>query len=412
MKCHYRQLVALVILLLSPHLVTAQINGHIKALGLYSSYAQDSIYYPINQGKSLDFNTVSRVNIDHFQGSFGFEGAYQLITQVGDSYQHQNANNTIAATPISDQHRLFDLSASLMSGQRYSIQHRLDRASISYRSNNTVVKFGRQVVSWGNGLMFNPMDLFNPFSPSAVDKEYKTGDDLLYGQYLYDDGDDIQSLYVFRRDDNGKLTAEVASLAIKYHGFWNNFEFDLLAAKHYQDNVFGVGLISALGESVVKADVVYTQASTHSVSAVLNWLYSFNMLTKNISASVEFYHNGFGLSGSRYSFSQLQLNPDLLRRIQAGEVFTLGKNYLASSLMIEASPLWNITPALFYNINDRSALLQFASHYSLTQNSQLLFASNAPIGSKGSEYRGIPITTNGPFLSYEASIQLQLAWYF
>ena len=36
-----------------------------------------------------------------------------------------------------------------------------------------VVCVGRQAVTWGNGLIFNPMDLFNPFSPVDIERDYK-----------------------------------------------------------------------------------------------------------------------------------------------------------------------------------------------------------------------------------------------
>ena len=43
---------------------------------------------------------------------------------------------------------------------------RLDRISIGYTGEKTVLRFGRQAISWGNGLLFTPMDIFNPFDPT------------------------------------------------------------------------------------------------------------------------------------------------------------------------------------------------------------------------------------------------------
>ena len=40
-------------------------------------------------------------------------------------------------------------------------------------------------MSWGNGLVFQPMDLFNPFTPTAVDRDYKPGNDLLLVEMRY-----------------------------------------------------------------------------------------------------------------------------------------------------------------------------------------------------------------------------------
>ena len=53
---------------------------------------------------------------------------------------------------------------------------------MGFATDHVVMRFGRQAITWGNGLVFNAMDIFNPFDPAAVDKEYKTGDDMIYGQ--------------------------------------------------------------------------------------------------------------------------------------------------------------------------------------------------------------------------------------
>jgi hypothetical protein len=37
------------------------------------------------------------------------------------------------------------------------------------------------------------MDLVNPFDPASIDTEYKAGDDMLYVQYLQDNGNDMQA---------------------------------------------------------------------------------------------------------------------------------------------------------------------------------------------------------------------------
>ena len=80
------------------------------------------------------------------------------------------------------------------------------------------MKFGRQAITWGNGLIYNVMDIFNPFDPAAVDKEFKTGDDMLYGQYLLSGGNDVQGVMVFRRDPiTEDVEADQSSLAFKYH---------------------------------------------------------------------------------------------------------------------------------------------------------------------------------------------------
>ena len=58
------------------------------------------------------------------------------------------------------------------------------------------VTVGRQAVSWGSGIVFQPLDPFNPFAPTAVDRDYKAGDDLVLIERLFDNGHDAQLLRV------------------------------------------------------------------------------------------------------------------------------------------------------------------------------------------------------------------------
>ena len=65
------------------------------------------------------------------------------------------------------------------------------------------------------------MDVFNPFDPAAVDKEYKTGDDMLYGQYLLNNGNDMQGVAMVRRNPlNRRCGSDQSSLAFNTMALW------------------------------------------------------------------------------------------------------------------------------------------------------------------------------------------------
>jgi len=80
--------------------------------------------------------------------------------------------------------------------------------------------------------------------------------------------------------------------------------------------------------------------------------------------------------------------------------------------MIEMTPLWILTPNLFANVEDGSALLQIVTRNNLSEDMEFIGALNVPIGPDGSEYGGIALDTPGVFLSTDASLFAQLAWYF
>ena len=276
------------------------------------------------------------------------------------------------------------------------------------------MRFGRQALSWGNGLFYAPMDLVNPFDPAAVDKEYKAGDDMLYGQYLRDNGADVQGAYVVRRNVlSGDVEADEATVAIKYHGFAGAGEFDLLVAHHYGDAVIGVGASHGIGGAQWSADVVVSDTTLDTyVQLTTNLSYSWNKFGKNISGAIEYHYNGFGQKDGRYDPVSLASNRDLLLRLSRGELFTLGRHYLAGSIMIEMTPLWSVSPTLLSNVEDPSALLQLVTNYSLGDNMTLLGSVNLPLGGNGTEFGGIETGIPGRYISSGPGVFAQFAWYF
>jgi hypothetical protein len=136
------------------------------------------------------------------------------------------------------------------------------------------------------------------------------------------------------------------------------------------------------------------------------------MAGKNMSGAIEYHFNGFGQSGGRYDPLSLAANPDLLLRVSRGQMFTLGRHYLAGSVMIEMTPLWSISPVLLANIGDPSSLLQLTTNYSLADNMSFIGNINVPLGASGTEFGGIETGLPGLYLSSGPGVFAQFAWYF
>ncbi len=398
-------------------------SGHLKYQAAYTRYPADSVFRQYAGSDALDHTLDSRFNFSAAPSGdsrWDFNVAYQLMGVYGDGRELPAAQTGLLGTaPLpSDRTRLFDLADTIEENDDYALVHRLDRFNAGYTGEKFVARFGRQAISWGNGLLFTPMDIFNPFDPTLFDKEYKTGDDMLYSQYLRDNGHDIQLVSVFRRDPSSRdVEAEQGSLAVKYHALLGSSEFggselDLLAASHYDDTVLGIGGNTALGGAVVSGDIVYTDTGENAYTSYVAGLsYSWVWWEKNFSGIAEFYHNDFGLSDIN-SATDLLARPDLLERIERGELYALGRDYLAMSVTVELTPLFLLTPNIFANLHDSSALVQLSAQYNWKQNLQWLFAASIPTGSDGSEFRGIRTGVTDQYFSYDAQVLAKLSWYF
>ena len=396
---------------------TWDFSGHTKYRLDLATYPDDSVFSEPLGDASFDNGLETRLRLSGRSGGWDLQADYQVFGLYGDTYELGSDLPGLifpVGQVINDDRRWFDLTWTLADSSKGTLVHRFDRLSVGYSTDNAVWRFGRQAISWGNGLVFSPMDIFNPFDPAAVDKEYKSGDDMLYGQYLFSNGSDLQGVGVIRRDPRtGDVEQDQSSFALKYHGFVGMNEFDLLAAGHYDDLVIGAGGSVDVSGAVLRGDLTWTSTETQDVlSAVASLSYSWVWGGKNVSGLLEYYYNGFGQSGGDYAPEDLLQNPDLLRRLERGEVFTLSRNYLAASATIEMTPLFLLIPNLFVNVEDPSTLLQVVAQYDWKQNLQLIGAVNLPIGASGTEYGGIETPADGLYFSTGPSLFGQLAWYF
>lgn len=348
--------------------------GHTKLRLVGQSFDSSSLFHDIAGSTSLDSGGELRLNLSLGKSGWALQADYQLVAAHSEF---------LPAGLPSDDNRWFDMTHTVHEGSSTAIVHRLDRFWAGYTGEKAVVRFGRQALSWGNGLFFTPMDLVNPFDPTTIDTEYKSGDDMLYGQYLRDNGDDLQGAVVFRRDPvTGDADRDAGTAALKYHGFAGETEYDLLVAEDRGNTVVGIGGARSVGGAVVRSDLVVTDTPAGTLTEfVANLSYSWVWGEKNVSASAEYYYDD-----------------------ESG--------YVAGNLMVEMSPLWMLTPTLVANVDDPSALVQVVTQYSLSDNLTFLGSINIPIGADGTEYGGPAAGLPGRYLSYEYGVFAQLAWYF
>lgn len=393
-----------------------EVGGHTKFRLIGQSFPDDSAFRSVADANSLDLEGDLRINYSYARERWTFDIAYQLFTLHGDSIEWTRNFAGLDFLPLNrlpnDDGRLFKLTDVIHDQGRSAQVHRLDRLSVRYTSEKAVFRFGRQALSWGNGLFYAPMDLVNPFDPTAIDTEFKVGDDMLYAQYLRDNGDDIESAVVVRRNPlSDDVESGQRTIALKYHGFVGDSEYDVLLAESYGDTVFGIGGAHSIGGAVWRGDLVVTNTSEDTtIQAVSNLSYSWIWGGKNVSGALEYYFNGFG--EREYDPLTLAGNTELLTRLARRELFTLGRHYLAGSVVIEMTPLWSLTPTLLANVDDPSALLQLVTQYSLSDNVTFLGSVNIPLGANGTEFGGIEAGLPNTYASTGASLFAQIAWYF
>ena len=396
-----------------------QFGGHVKYQYTYTDYRADDISAVLGNDPARDHSLDLRLKAENRAGSWDFAAHYELLAMGGDTL---GARRRIAASGIpvtgtasglpDDRRRLFDLTHETTDQNRKAAMQRLDRLSVGYGSTRQTLRVGRQAVSWGNGLVFQPLDFVNPFSPIAIDKDYKTGDDMLYGQWLVSEKDDVQAMVVPRRDpDTGRVESKQSSYAVKYRARLSGFDIDFLVARHFDENLSGVGVVRSMGGAVWRLDASFTDLKndSRSFSLVTNVDYSWVWGGRNMYGYAEYFRSGVGESSrGNYAAPNQALND----RIARGELYTLARDYAALGLQAELTPLFNLHTGLIANLDDGSKFLQIRGVYDWQQNVQLTLGANAPFGGRGSEYGGVPIAAVGAYTGSGRTLYLKAACYF
>lgn len=404
--------------------VKTTFGGQLKASFYGADYDNSSIQSEFENGHWFDTDIDLRIKSrTFFSDNISVDCHYVLSGSKGDSiHATEFFSDQYTGTYISqifqnsfdsDDSRIVDLSSEIKKGNDYSVHHRLDRINLSIESDFGKAVIGRQAVTWGNGLLFNPMDIINPFSPYDTKRDYKKGGDLVYFETFFKKGDDLQVIYAPRRDvQDSNIKFSESSLGIKYHLILENMEFDFMVAKHYNDDLAGIGFVGTVGNAVLRSDLIYSFVD-HDIrddffSFIVNIDYSWVWFKKNFYGLVEYYYSGLGAD----EYSKVYTDRDLSARINRGNVYGLGKNYLSSSLKIELSPLLNFNFTAIANLNDPSYLLQPGITWNVAENFEITTGSNITLGKKNHEYGQIQIPFSTKTTDNGSNLFLRVTMFF
>lgn len=414
--------VAVALTTTSSHSLAATFNARLQLQQQQDAWGAESLAsqlgYPSTGNTRAEARLMTQDSWGRWQGTLHCLADWQHGSGVALNNQLSDAGISDVADTL-DNTDWWHLSHRNVDGTRTRGEQRLDRLWLGYTGQQLVFRFGRQALTWGSGQVFHPMDIFDPFSPTTTDTDYKRGTDMVYGQWLFDDGSDVQGILVPRRAaGNEQAIEQRSSAAVHWHRVGERVQSNALLAQDYGDTVLGASLSGPVGGATWSLEAVPTvehrEAERHgrvavSFDAVLS--NAFMLRSRNATGFVEYYRNGFGVSGRGYTLRDLPV--DLQWRLDRGQVFNTGRNYLAVGGTLEWTPLVEIAPTIITNLRDRSAMALVTVTDSLRQNTDLILGVQVPVGPSGSEFGGLETAPgSGVYAAPARELNLRLNQYF
>ncbi len=280
---------------------------------------------------------------------------------------------------------LFDLSDEIVDHQDLFWRHSLYRLYLTYSKREFNLTVGRQRVSWGQARIWNPMDLFNPVSPLRIEREQRTGVDTVNIDYSFGPLAGLNMVYAPGDDKTEGSAGARVRTNIK------GYDLSIMTGEFREDKVIGLDFAGNIGDSGFRGEGVFTdQKEGKDFSRiVLSWDYNF---PDALYLLLEYLYNGGNLGRDA---SPLNITAF------SGEIVTRNRNFLASGIGYDLTPLARFNLYSIYDIDDGSLFLNPEIRYNILRDLDWVAGARIFSGDKASEY--------GPFTN---TYYTSLEWYF
>lgn len=335
---------------------------------------------------------------------FELHGTAQAISPPG--------SGAVTSVATGDTRRFFDLTKDSFGGGDVAGTTEIDRFNLRWDRPRFRMVAGRQAITWGVNYFWPVLDLFAPFAPQRIDRDYKPGVDALRFTVPVDDFSEIEVIAA----GQGARTPDDLSLASmgRFHADLgegaSTVDFGYMVGGFHRDFVLGGFFSADVRGTGLRGEVSWTSPgcdpeSAHPVFGCGDfWRLTVGvdrLLTPRLTLIGEASWNGFG-AGDPADYTRLA-EADRVRR---GEVVSLGRRYAGLSLAWQAHPLLTVTAAVLANRDDGSALFQpgiaWSVSDSVTWTAGLIASTGRGVrdGVLGSEYGAVPVVAWSSLTAY------------
>lgn len=283
-------------------------------------------------------------------------------------------------------------------------RHEIDRANAQVRAGRADLTIGRQAIGWGRGVMFTSVDLFAPFSPLEVDREWRQGVDAVRADVKLTDRSSIDLVGAFGN------TLDRSAFAARARGYAGTIDLEVAGGRRGEDLFGAVTSSAAVGDAEVHGEVAAFRIPSgigHAVvwKAVGGGSYRVP-IGAGILACAEYHYSGFGAERPEEILA-LFTTPSFAERFVRGDMQILSRHAVGVTGSYEASPEIAYSAQWLHNPADGSGIVAPA----------ITFTFNDAVSMLGGVYLPYGRPPEGGVLhsEYGASPRsglLQLRWYF
>lgn len=262
----------------------------------------------------------------------------------------------------------WDLDDTYVDNESVYAKHLLYRAFLTAALSSVDIRFGRQRVAWGTAMLWNPMDILNPFNPLQLERQERQGIDAILVDWNYGVLSRLSAVYAKQRSGDSR--------AMRWRSNVSGTDISLMVGEFRDNRVGGLDFAGQIDDIGIRGEMTVTDTTAGDtyVQGIIGFDYTF---PSTLSFNVEAYYNGQGNSDTLdYDFS----------RLLTGEIQSLAKHYLGGYVSYDITPLLQSRNYLILNLDDSSMFLAPSLVYSINDNTEGVAGIQAYEGNSGSEF--------------------------
>lgn len=312
----------------------------LKASGLVERNPDDPQLFPERNGGSAFWRMRLDGSARPAEGAT-LEAAWEQRLRVDSAAGAAEGGLGLLPREVAPSWRIRPLDGSFASGTGLSWRHEIDRAAVRLEGGPGSLTVGRQAVGWGRGVVFGAVDLFNPFSPLEVDREWRRGIDAVRAEARLRGSTALEALWVAA--ERAADTAAGARLRVGR----GDVDGELVGGWRAGDGFGGAVVSAAAGEAEVHAEAAAFRARDPlpaggilgddrlAVKALAGASHRLDVW-KGITVLGEVHYSSFGAPRAR-DLLRLAGDPAFQKRLLRGDTQLPGRHALAAVVTSELS---------------------------------------------------------------------------
>ncbi|MBN2301945.1 MAG: hypothetical protein JXN60_05455 [Lentisphaerae bacterium] len=338
----------------------------------------------------LEYESSPKVDFQvHFESSVIWGDTADTLSAQSETNLFDSGIVTLARP--SHRPRFMDLQTVSLSESGIHWRNELDRLRLRLKSDRITLAIGRQSVSWGSSSFWSPVDVFSGFTPTEIDKDEKTGIDVIRLTIFPTYDSEIDAiLEPLDRNREWRIDSNDSSAAIRFKRHIGQYDIaacggyiagNWIAGFDFSGYIMNAGLHGEfLGMRV--NDCV----TDNFAQAVIGIDYSFQAPFEPYFM-IEYYFNSAGAVDVE-NYTSVLAKPAIQDAIWRGTTYSLGRAYAGAVIKLTLTPLVAFQNQTIVNMDDNSVREYASISASTSDNSEIIAGASIGIGSLGTEFGG------------------------